>query len=134
MRNIKKIIIMILLILVIIISILMLNKSNSSNNVEVYKRLDYQTDRTKKIKLTKKNQNIIKKYLKKEDLKETKHITNCIGIGMYIVKFGNYKITFDNTECGVTYLHNLKNDDSYQIDITSDLKKYVIDIVNKGGK
>lgn len=106
--------------------VLIFNKDYISNSYKYdFDNIKLKTLNKGNISLTKEQEKKITKYLKKQDLNETKEQKDCAVFGWYQISFDDYIISFDNSSC-VGYLKTKK--DYYQIDVSKDLIDYIIKI------
>lgn len=126
--------IIILIVMIVLLGICFNNKEvRKIGDITIYKKINYSSFEREKVNLTSTEERKIKNYLGKESLKERKDILKCMVIGKYTIAFDDFEIYFDDDSC-VTYLYNKKEDNNIQINISSKLKKYIINIVNEGEK
>lgn len=126
--------IIILIVMMVLLGICFNNKEvRKIGDITIYKRINYSSFEREKVNLTSTEERKIKNYLGKESLKERKDKLDCMVIGKYTIAFDDFEIYFDDDGC-VTYLHNKKEDNNIQINISSKLKKYIINIVKEGEK
>ena len=136
-KNITSIVLLFIAAIVIILCfVIHLNNKSISKigNVSVYKKVNYSSFDKEKINLTLDQENKIKNYISKESLKENKVLLDCEILGIYTIAFDDYEIAFDGADHFTTYLYNKKDDKYMQINISSKLKNYVINIVEEGEK
>lgn len=129
-KNNKTLLVLIVILLLFFSFLFVFIQNRDSSSIEVYKRVSTDTKQEVKLPLTKEDKRQIKKYLKQTDLKETDRLLNCMSIGMYIVYFDHYSISFDDGNC-VTYLYDKQTKKSIQIDISPDFKNYIINLEKK---
>ena len=66
-------------------------------------------------------------YLKKEQFKKVE--SNCAIKSTYKISFDNVELSFDDNDCASYYKNNKTNENHYT-NISSELKKYIINLAN----
>lgn len=102
------------------------NKTYILNNYKYdFNNIELKTLNKGNVELTKEQEKTIIKYLKKQDLNETKNPRNCAIFGWYQISFDKYVLSFDDKSCqGI-----IKNKQGYyQVDLSKDLVDYIIKI------
>lgn len=66
-------------------------------------------------------------YLKKEQFKKVEN--NCAIKNTYKISFDNVELSFDDNDCASYYKNNKTNENHYT-NISSELKKYIINLAN----
>lgn len=130
MKN-KTIVIYVSCILIIVIFLLFFTKFKNKpnfNDLSIYKR-EYSRDfiDDDKINISDEEKNTIINYLNNE--KFEKIVNNCAVAGIYMIKYDNIEISFDNNSCGVNY-KNTHTEENYKTNISEELKNYIINIAD----
>lgn len=124
-------IIVIVLILAVSVVLIFINNSNKYSskysNIRIYKRINFFNSDKKKIKLSSKDEKVIKRHLKEVRYSSQDELLNCAIIGIYIIKYDNYELSFDDHDC-VAYLRDTKTNKYGQAMIPKELKDYVVKI------
>ncbi len=120
----KHIIILIVVTLIIIVLLLkgfgIIGSKFNYDNLKVYKN-NYV------ILLANHADEKIINYLKKEQFKKVE--SNCAIKSTYKISFDNVELSFDDNDCASYYKNNKTNENHYT-NISSELKKYIINLAN----
>ncbi len=126
-RKRKLVLFAIVLVLILAVSLVLIFLNNKYSNIRIYKRTDFSSFDKKKIKLSSNDEKVIKKYLKEVRYSSQEELLNCAIIGIYIIKYDNYELSFDDHGC-VSYLRDTKTKKYEQAIVPKELKDYVIKI------